>query len=80
MIHPIIKERIYNDNITSEYYKDGEIILETESGGITHTILRNTDTLTAAWTIDNIECSIFIDCQEDTLIQILESIYTMEDK
>lgn len=71
--------KLHSDNTTSAYYKDGEIISETEKHGITHTILRNQDLLTAAWAKDNIECSIFIDCQEDTLIRILESIYTMED-
>ena len=70
---------IYADNITSTYYKDGEIIREKEIHGITHTLLRNTDLLVAAWVVDNIECSISIDCPEDILIQILESIYTMEE-
>lgn len=67
------------DNVTSSYYKDGEILQKTEKGGITHTILQNTDLLVAVWSRENIECSIFIDCQEDTLLRILESIYTMED-
>lgn len=71
--------KISSDNISSSYYKDGEIILEKELHGIAHTILRNQDLLFAVWTIDNIECSICLDCSEETLIQILESIYTMED-
>ena len=71
---------VYSDNTTSTYYKDGEIILETEKHGITHTILRNQDLLIAAWTTDNTECSICMDCPEETLLQILESIYTMEDE
>ena len=70
---------VYADNTTSSYYKDGEVIRETEKYGITHTILRNADLLVATWTIDNIECFVSIDCQEDTLLQILESIYMMED-
>lgn len=71
--------KLYSDNTTSAYYKDGEIISKTEKHGITHTILRNQSFLTAAWTTDNKECFISIDCPEDTLIRILESIYTMED-
>lgn len=67
------------NNVTSTYYKNGEILREAEMHGIMHTILRNQDLLTAVWTTDNIECSIFIDCSEDTLIRILESIYIMED-
>jgi hypothetical protein len=69
----------YSDNITSMYFKDGEILFETEKYGITHTILRNQNLLTAAWSTDNIECAIFIDCPEEVLMRILESIYSMED-
>lgn len=75
----IYQVNISADNTTSAYYKDGEIISKTEKHGITHTILRNQSFLTAAWTTDNKECFISIDCPEDTLIRILESIYTMED-
>lgn len=71
--------QIYSDNVSSTYFKDGEISQEIEWEGITHTILQNTDLLVAVWSIDNIECSIFIDCPEDTLIRILKSIYTMEE-
>lgn len=69
---------VYSDNITTRYYKDGTIIQEEEKHGITHTILRNNDLLVAVWTIDNIECTICVDCSGDALIRILESIYTME--
>ena len=69
----------YSDNVTSKYYKDGEVLSETEKHGITHTILCNDDLLVAAWAKDNIECAIFIDCPEEVLMRILESIYTMED-
>lgn len=79
LVDAVYQIKISSDNVTSAYYKDGEIVLEMEKCGITHTILRNHNLLTAVWAPDNIECSIFIDCPEDTLIQILESIYTMED-
>ena len=75
----IYQVNISADNVISSFYKDGEIILEKEKNGITHTILRNQDFLIAVWTTDNIECFITIDCPEETLIRILESIYTMED-
>lgn len=70
---------IYSENITSIYPKDKKHIHLFEKNGIEHTLLKNKDLLVASWTIENIECAIGIDCQEDTLIQILESIYTMED-
>ena len=75
----VYQVKLYSDNTTSAYYKDGEILQEKEMHGTTYTILRNQDFLTAAWTTNNKECFISIDCPEDTLIRILESIYTMED-
>lgn len=70
---------IYSENITSIYPKDKKYIHLIEKNGIEYTLLENKNLLVASWTIENIECAISIDCQEDTLIQILESIYTMED-
>lgn len=78
-LYAVYQLKFSSDNVSSAYYKDGEIILEIEKRGIMHTILRNQDLLFAAWNVDNIECSICIDCPEDALIRILESIYTMED-
>lgn len=70
---------VYSDNVTREFYKDEGNIRTEEKNGIKHTIMCNNDLLVAVWEVDNIECSIFIDCQEDTLDRILESIYTMEE-
>lgn len=78
-INLVYQLNIYSDTITSSYFKDGEIKQVMETDGITHTILQNADLLVAVWSIENIECSIFIDCPEDTLIRILESIYRMEE-
>lgn len=69
---------VYSDNITRNYYKDGINVRETEIDGTTYSIIRNNDLFIAVWTKENIECSIFIDCQEDILNRILESIYMME--
>jgi len=30
------------------------------------------------WVRDNLECSLTVDCQEDTLFEMLRSIYKME--
>lgn len=70
---------IYSDNITSAYYKDENVPREKEANGVTYSIIQNKDQLVAVWIIDNIECFIVIDCQEDILDKILKSIYTMED-
>ena len=70
---------VYYDNITRNYQKDREAIYTEEINGVTYTILSNHDKLFALWVVENIECAIAIDCQEEVLIQILESIYTMEE-
>ena len=70
---------IYSSNITHDYYTNGIEIMSFEKNGITYTVFQNNDLLVATWTAENIECSIFIDCPEDTLLRILESIYTMEE-
>ena len=71
---------IYSQNVSYEYYKDSSQVETLEIDGISHNIMRNNETWIAVWTKDNLECSIFIDCQEDTLHNILSSIYMMEDQ
>ena len=71
---------IYSENTTRKYYKDGTEIWEEEFRGITHTIVRNKNFLVAVWTVDNVECAISIDCQEDEIKRIIKSIYTVEAK
>ena len=69
---------ILSDTTTHKFYKDGEEIRVEEKNGIKHTIMQNEELLVVVWTVDNIQCSIGIDCQEDVLVDILKSIYTME--
>lgn len=70
---------LYSSNVTNKYYKDARPIYIEEKNGIEHSIINNQDILVAVWTIDNIECSISIDCQGVTLNRILKSIYMVED-
>ena len=77
--HIAISFDIYYDEVSHKYIKDESIIETLEIEGVVHTIIQNEDRWTAIWTVDNIECSIFVDCQEDVLYRILRSIYTMED-
>ena len=70
---------IYAENVTCEYYKNGTNIRTKEKNGINHTIMDNDDVMVAIWAVENVECSIFIDCPEDVLNKILESIYTVEE-
>lgn len=62
-----------------QYSKDESNTKIREIAGVVHNILHNNGWWTAAWAKDRLECAIYIDCQEETLYKILESIYTMED-
>lgn len=75
-----IKIEIYNGTTANKYYKDESVVSTYEAYGINHYIMRNNDTWVVIWTRDNLECSIAIDCPEDTLYRIFWSIYTMEDR
>ena len=70
---------IYEGVVTSAYTKDENKIRVIEKNGIDHSLINNKDVLTAVWTTGNIECYIVIDCQEDILYRILQSIYTAEE-
>ncbi len=68
---------VYSDNVTCEYYKDKTESSVIEKNGIRHTIIDNEDLLVVVWTVENIEYFIGIDCQEEVLNRILNSIYTI---
>lgn len=70
---------IYDHEVSHKYYKDDEHIIEYEIEGTTYNIMRNLDLWVVIWTVDNIECSITVDCQEEDLYKILGSIYVMEE-
>lgn len=69
---------VYSDNVTYEYYKDKSDSTSVEKNGIIHTIMSNNDLSVVVWTMDNIQCSISIDCQGEDWNRILDSIYTTE--
>lgn len=60
------------------YAKDDTAVIKREICGTTFHIMRNNEIWVVAWTKDNIECSIFVDCQEEILYEILDSIYFMD--
>lgn len=74
----IFSIEIYNAESWRTYQKDDTSVEIKEIEGTKHNIMRNNDVWAVVWVKDNIECSIFVDCQEDTLYKILESIYVME--
>lgn len=70
---------LYKGEPAHQFYRDDTYYDSYERNGITFHISRNNDRWTVVWSKENIECSIFIDCQEETLRRILKSIYVMED-
>lgn len=71
---------IYTHSVTHEFHKDETEYIEYESAGIIHKIYTNNGKQFALWDRDNVKCSIVVDCQEENLIMILDSIYNMEDQ
>lgn len=75
----IYKIDVYQKNAPSVFQKDQMPAEIMEIAGIAHYIMRNKDAWMAVWTVDNIECSIHVDCPESVFYDILRSIYTMEE-
>lgn len=75
----VFELNIYSHNVVSEYHKDEPDAEQHESNGVIHNIFRNEELWTVVWIRENVECSMAIDCPEDTLYEILDSIYTMEE-
>lgn len=61
--------------LAHSYHKDESQYTEYEQNGFTFYIADNNERWVAIWIKDGIECSLFIDCQEDILDEILRSIY-----
>lgn len=75
----IFEVNIYSNNISREFHKDEQHTKQYEYNGIIHYVFENNGLWTVVWAKDNIECSLYISCQEDILCRILDSIYTMEE-
>lgn len=70
---------LYDGEPAHQFYRDDAHYEEYEKNGINFCITQNNGSWAAVWTKDNIECFLTLDCQEETLRRILESIYVMED-
>lgn len=58
-----------------QYPKNDTTVIQQEFGGTTFNIMMNNEIWVVVWARNNIECSIAVDCQEDVLYEILDSIY-----
>lgn len=74
----VYRLNILKQNISREYQKNECNAEKYESNGIIHNIIQNENLWSAVWIVDNLECSVAADCQEDVFYKILDSIYTME--
>lgn len=75
----ILKVNLYSNIVTNKYQKDDTQVKTIERGGVVHNIMENNGVWTVVWTRENVECFVYIDCQEEILYKVLGSIYTMED-
>ena len=74
----ILKVDIYEEDVSHEYHQDASVYDVYELYDTAHTILRNNNRWVVIWFQENIECSLAVDCHEDTLYEILKSIYVTE--
>ena len=75
----VFEINIYYDNIPREFHKKKSDAYAYELNGVIHYVLQNKDLWTVVWSQENVDCSIVVECQEDVLYRILDSIYTMEE-
>lgn len=75
----VFKLDVYNGEPAHEYYKDGTHYESHEREGTIYHIAKNMNKWVVIWTKENTECLLTLDCTEDTLWRILESIYVTED-
>jgi hypothetical protein len=75
----VIEFNVFSENVTSEYHKEEPDAEKYERNGICHNVFQNKNVWTVVWMRNNIECFLTINCREDTLYKILDSIYAMEE-
>lgn len=70
-----ISIEIYDEERSNKYAKDELDAAEWEMAGVTHYVMPNENNWLAAWTVDNVECLVLMDCPEGVLYKMLRSIY-----
>ena len=76
----VYKVDVYNGEPAHQYYKDDTHYEAWERDGSTYHIARNNNRWLVVWGKENIECFLTLDCQEETLKRVLESICVTEDE
>lgn len=62
-------------DLSPDYNKADSDVIKYECNGIVYNMMKNADAWIINWTIQNLKCSIAIDCQEEIAKQIIKSIY-----
>lgn len=76
----IFKIDCFEDEYAHIYHEDDTSVVKYENSEISHSIARNNNRWVVVWIReDKVECFITADCQEETLYEILESIYVVEE-
>lgn len=60
----------------TQYAKDEEDAFIREISGIKHYVIQNEGKYVVAWVTDGTECSVIADCDRDTIMKIVDSVYT----
>lgn len=71
----VLQINILNGEAAKAYFKNDVDVMQHEIGGTVYNLVNNEDDWIVSWTKDNIECAFAIDCTEDVLYKIIESIY-----
>lgn len=71
----ILQINVLNLEAAKDYFKNEASVEKYEVGGMVHSIVRNMERWAVSWTKDNVECFFTIDCSEDVLYEIIQSIY-----
>ena len=71
----IITYKEMDKDLSPDYYKEDIGVVEYECNGIIYNMIDNLNTWTINWTVQNLKCSIGVDCEEEVAVQIIKSIY-----
>jgi hypothetical protein len=71
----VLKINVLNGETEKAYFKNDDAVEKLEKGDMIHNLVQNQDSWIASWTKDNIECALAIDCPEEVLYGIIDSIY-----
>lgn len=76
----ILEIDVYSKNNWHEYQKDDTNVIKYETFGVDHYIMQNNGRMVAVWERGSIECSISMVSDENTICDVIDSIYTVEEK